>query len=80
VLVVGATAVIQHALRGGKASPWLAGLLNRAHRLEDDAYRGSLQRNIRSHHLGRRGLERSARHGEQLNCSRAEPMPELARK
>jgi transposase len=29
VLVVGATAVIQHALRGGKASPWLAGLLKR---------------------------------------------------
>jgi len=29
VLVVGATAVIQHARRGGKASPWLAGLLKR---------------------------------------------------
>jgi transposase len=29
VLVQGATAVIQHALRGGKASPWLAGLLRR---------------------------------------------------
>jgi transposase len=29
VLVVGATSVIQHALRGGKASPWLAALLKR---------------------------------------------------
>ena len=29
VLVVGATAVIRHALRGGKASPWLLGLLKR---------------------------------------------------
>jgi transposase len=29
VLVVGATAVIQHALRNGKASPWLAALLKR---------------------------------------------------
>ena len=29
VLVVGATAVIRHALRGGKASPWLAELLKR---------------------------------------------------
>jgi transposase len=29
VLVVGATAVIQHALRGGKASPWLVELLKR---------------------------------------------------
>ena len=51
VLVVGATSVIQHAMRSGKASPWLAALLkrkppklaavalanNRAHRLEDDA-------------------------------------------
>jgi transposase len=27
VLVVGATSVIQHALRSGKASPWLAALL-----------------------------------------------------
>jgi transposase len=29
VLVVGATAVIQHAQRSGKASPWLAALLKR---------------------------------------------------
>jgi transposase len=29
VLVVGATAVIQHVRRGGRASPWLAGLLKR---------------------------------------------------
>ena len=29
VLFVGATAVIQHARRGGTASPWLAGLLKR---------------------------------------------------
>ncbi len=29
VLVVGATAVVQHALRSGKASPWLAELLKR---------------------------------------------------
>ena len=29
VLVVGATAVIQHARRGGRASPWLAELLKR---------------------------------------------------
>jgi transposase len=29
VLVVGATAVIQHALRSGKASPWLLQLLKR---------------------------------------------------
>ena len=29
VLVVGATAMIQHARRHGKASPWLAGLLKR---------------------------------------------------
>jgi transposase len=29
VLVVGATAMIQHALRGGKASPWLAALPKR---------------------------------------------------
>ena len=29
VLVVGATAVIRHAVRGGKASPWLAALLKR---------------------------------------------------
>jgi len=29
VLVVGATAVIQQALRSGKALPWLAGLLKR---------------------------------------------------
>ncbi len=29
MLVVGATAVIQHARRGGKASPLLAGLLKR---------------------------------------------------
>src|SRR5271154_7058848 len=28
-LVLGATAVIQHALRSGKASPWLAELLKR---------------------------------------------------
>jgi transposase len=28
-LVVGATAVIQYALRGGKASPWLLELLKR---------------------------------------------------
>ena len=24
-------------------------------------------------------VQRSARHGEQFNCNRAEPMPELAR-
>jgi transposase len=29
VLVAGATAVIQHAQRGGKPSPWLAGILKR---------------------------------------------------
>ena len=29
VLVVGATAVIQHVRRGGRASPWLAALLKR---------------------------------------------------
>ena len=29
VLVVGATSVIQHAMRSGKASPWLAALLKR---------------------------------------------------
>jgi len=29
VLVVGATAVIQHARRSGKASPWLGALLKR---------------------------------------------------
>jgi transposase len=29
VLVVGATSVIQHALRSGKASPWLTALLKR---------------------------------------------------
>ena len=29
MLVVGATAVIQHAQRGGRASPWLAELLKR---------------------------------------------------
>ena len=29
VLVVGATSVIQHALRSGKVSPWLAALLKR---------------------------------------------------
>jgi transposase len=28
-LVAGATAVIRHAQRSGKASPWLAGLLGR---------------------------------------------------
>jgi hypothetical protein len=156
VLVVGATAVIQQAVRSGKASPWLAELLkrkiaevggrsagqqDRAHRVEDDADRGRLRRESRGRRLGRRGLEtrhpwsastafryvtllraspcgrcniqpsrngnetlpievdgargdpnsesapaapagsvqRSARHGEHLNCNRAEPMPELAR-
>ena len=29
MLVVGATAVIQQVRRGGRASPWLAGLLKR---------------------------------------------------
>jgi transposase len=29
VLVVGATAVIQHVRRGGRSSPWLTGLLKR---------------------------------------------------
>jgi transposase len=29
VLVVGSTSVIQHAMRSGKASPWLAALLKR---------------------------------------------------
>jgi transposase len=62
VLVVGATAVIRHALRGGKASTLAcrtsqaqipeagrrgAGQQDSAHRVEDDADRGSIQRDIR---------------------------------
>ena len=86
VLVAGATAVIQQARRGGRASPWLAGLLKRkspklaardgfavlasggslrdgagqqdgAHRVEADADRGSLHRDICARRRGRRGLE-----------------------
>jgi transposase len=61
VLVVEATSEIQHALRNGKASPWLAALLkrkspklaavalaNKTCRLEDDGDQGSLQRLVRS--------------------------------
>ena len=33
VLVVGATAVIQHVRRGGRGSPWIVGLLKRKHEL-----------------------------------------------
>ena len=50
-----------------------------AHRLETDGYGGKLHRKSCARRVGRRSLERSARHGEQLNCNRAELIPELAR-
>jgi transposase len=72
VLVVGATAVIQQAVRSGKAIPLAcraaqaqiaevgsrsAGQQDRAHRVEDDADSGRLRRESRGRRLGRRGLE-----------------------
>ncbi len=49
-----------------------------AHRLETDGDRGTLFRKSCVRRIGRRRLK-SARHGEQRNCNRAELMPELAR-
>ena len=78
VLVVGATAVIQHARRGGKASPWLAdasqaqvaeagrrgtGQQDGAHRLEADGDRGNLHREICARRLGGRSIEISQTRG-----------------
>ena len=51
---------------------------NGAPRTEDDADRRAKQRILRCpYKVG--AVQRSARHGEQLNCNRAELMPELAR-
>ena len=73
VLVVGATAVIQHAQRSGKASPWLAALLKRKppklvavalaqqdgpHRLEADGHGPKLRHDsLRPPALAERSLE-----------------------
>jgi hypothetical protein len=92
VLVVGATSVIQHAIRRGKASPWLAALLKRkspklaagalANKTARIAWKVKLTGeafSAKSATASAAAVQRLARHGEQLNCNRAEPMPELAR-
>jgi transposase len=92
VLVVGATAVIRHALSSGKASPWLLELLKRkspklaavalANKTARIAWK--MMMTGEAYHATSAAaltgaVERSARHGEQLYCNRSEPMPELAR-
>ena len=73
VLVVGATAVIQHVRRGGRGwSPWIGsapqaqaaeiggrgvGQQNGAHRLETDGHRQRLCREIRARRLDGRRVE-----------------------
>ena len=93
VLVVGATAVIQHVRRGGRGSPWIVGLLKRkppklaavalANKMARIAWKLMVTGNgyaAKSAPAALTGAaQRSARHGEQLNCNRAEPMLELAR-
>jgi transposase len=92
VLVVGATAVIQHVQRGGRPSPWLTELLKRkspklaAVALANKMARIAWKLMITGENYAAKSAPaalagaawRSARHGEQLN--RAELMPELARK
>ena len=77
VLVVGATAVIQHVRRGGRGSPWIVGLLKRKppklprgvgqqngpHRLEADGHRQRLCREIRARRLDGRRVEISQTRG-----------------
>jgi transposase len=77
VLVVGATAVIQHVRRGGRALPWLAELQTQvaevgrcgigqedgAHRLETNGFGKRLRREIRARNVVRRRLEISQTRG-----------------
>jgi transposase len=93
VLVIGATAVIQHVRRGGRASPWLTALLKRkSPKLAAIALANKMARiagklmvagknyAVKSAPATLAGAAlRSAKDGEQLNCNRAEPMPELVR-
>ena len=72
MLVVGATAVIQHVRRGGRSSPWLTELLKRkppklaavalANKMAHIAWKlmvtgGKLRREICARRVGRRSLE-----------------------
>jgi transposase len=93
VLVVGATAVVQHVRRGGRGSPWILDLLKRkppklaavalANKMARIAWKLMVTGESYAAKSASAALasaaERSARDGEQLNCNRAEPMPELAR-
>jgi len=85
--------VIQQAQRHGKASPWLAALLKRkspklaavalANKTARIAWKRMLTGEAYTATPAPAALagaaSRSARHGEHLNCNRAELMPELAR-
>ena len=95
VLVVGATAVIRQALASAEGgSPWLVELLKRkppklaavalANKTARIAWKlmvtgESYAINTQAWLRQLAPPRRSARHGEQLVCNRAEPMPELAR-
>ena len=78
VLVVGATAVVQHVRRGGRGSPWIVDLLeaqtaevgrrgvgqqNGPHRLEADSHRQQPRREIRARRLDGRRVEISQTRG-----------------
>ena len=95
VLVVGATAVIQHVRRGGRGvaldrrPPQAAnrrevgrrgvGQQDGPHRLEADGHRQRLCREIRARRLDGRRVEDQPDTGSNSTASRAEPMLELAR-
>jgi transposase len=78
VLVLGATAVIQHIRRGGRGSPWIVDLLKRKiaeigrcgvgqqdgpRRLEADGHRRGLHCQIRARRRGERRIEISQTRG-----------------
>jgi transposase len=91
VLVAGATAVIQHAQRGGKPSPWLAGILKRkspklaAVALANKTARIAWKMMVTGETYNREICARPGRRSPEIgqtrgatHCNRAELMPELA--
>ena len=87
--MVGATSVIQHVRRGGRGAPWIIDLLKRkppklaavalANKVARVAWKLMVSGQCYSAKSAptalARAAKRSARHGEQFNCNRAEPMP-----
>ena len=85
--------MIQHVRRGGRSSPWLTELLKRkspklaAVALANKMARIAWKLMVTGENYAAKSApaalagaaSRSVRHGEQLDCNRAELMPELAR-